>query len=239
MDSKSTNLYFLSSFRGLGYFLSHPRLWFLAFLAVFILSVVLLGIFVFVVILAWPPSVLSFGHKLWDIFKAVGLGTAGVLVGFVILMPLIVTLALDKMVRKLLSHEEGKVVEVGFFKSIYSSTVIFFKTFFWRLFWPIVGIFSALFLGPIGAFISQMGIGHLAVIDGVDLALALKGLGTKRRVDLYRDKRGAIFVVGFFSAILSMALSITILGWFLWVPAVFCGTALWVKDWPELRSSGQ
>lgn len=237
MESKSTDLYFLCSFRGLGYFLSHPRLWFLAFLAVFFLSVVLLGIFVFIVVMAWPPSALSFGHKLWEIAKAVGFGSAGVLVGFIVLMPLIVTLALDKMVRKVLAQEEGRVVEVGFFKSIYSSTVIFFKTIFWRLFWPVVGIFSALFLGPVGAFISQMGIGHLAMIDGVDLALALKGLDTKKRIHLYREKKGSIFVVGFFSAILSMALSITVLGWFLWVPAVFCGAALWVKDWPEVKNS--
>ena len=90
-------------------------------------------------------------------------------------------------------------------------------------------------MGPVGIFISQLGIGHLAAIDAVDLVLALKGNSTKKRLEYYRNMKGEIFCFGFFSAILSMVLSVTIIGWLLWIPAIFCGATLWVKDWPELK----
>ena len=237
MDLKSTNnrLVFLWPFTGFGYFLLRPSLWWLPLISVLILSFALVAIFIVLLIVLWPAEAVSFTHKMWLILKDLGLSSAGVLVGFISLMPLIITIALDKLVRKVLIIENGGVVNVTFFNSIYSSTVIFFKTFFWRVFWPIVGIIAAIFMGPVGIFISQLGIGHLAAIDAVDLVLALKGNSTKKRLEYYRNMKGEIFCFGFFSAILSMVLSVTIIGWLLWIPAIFCGATLWVKDWPELK----
>lgn len=236
-EKLTKNSYFLWPFQGLGYFVTHPRLWWLPLFATFFLTVILMSIFAFVMILAWPKVDASFWIKLWEILKAFGYSTAALLIGFVVLMPFLVTLVLDKMVRKILVIENKQVMEVSFFKSFYSGAVIFLKTFFWRIFWPVVGILGAIFLGPIGAFISQLGMGHLAVIDGVDLTLALKGLNTSDRLHHYRQKRGPIFVMGFFAAVLSMCLSITVIGWLLWIPAVFVGATLWVCEWPEVEKN--
>ncbi len=236
MESKSqNNSYFLWPFRGLAYFVTHPKMWWLSILATFILTVILLAVFLFVVMITWPNLDTTFWIKLWHILKSFGYGTIALLVAFIVLMPIVLTLALDKMTRKILLLEEGRAIEVGFFRSVYSGTLIFFKTIFWRIFWPVVGLVCVIFLGPIGAFISQIGIGHLAIIDGVDLTLALKGLNTDQRISLYRKKRGKIFCMGFFAAILSMGLSITVIGWLIWIPSVFAGATLWVKDWPELK----
>ncbi|MCH9633061.1 MAG: hypothetical protein S4CHLAM6_14120 [Chlamydiae bacterium] len=236
MESKSqNNSYFLWPFRGLSYFVAHPKMWWLPILTTFILTIILLAVFLFVMVITWPSLDMTFWIKLWHILKSFGYSTTALLVAFIVLMPIVLTLALDKMVRKILLNEEGRTFEVGFFRSIYSGTIIFFKTLFWRIFWPIVGLIGVIFLGPIGAFISQLGIGHLAIIDGVDLTLALKGLSTDQRISLYKKKRGEIFCMGFFAAILSMGLSITVVGWLIWIPSVFTGTALWVKDWPELK----
>ena len=236
MNLKSTEtLPLFWPFRGLGYFLSHPSLWRLTLFSLFIFSALLVGLFILGIFIFWPESAVDFGHKILLILKAFGLAAAGVLIGFIVLMPFVITLVLDKLVRKVLLLENESNANVTFLNSFYSSTVVFFKTFFWRLFWPVVGVLSALFLGPVGVFISQLGIGHLAAIDGVDLVLALKGNSTKVRIEYYKMKRADIFCFGFFAAILSLILSVTIIGWLLWIPAVFCGVTLWVKDWPKLK----
>lgn len=234
---KPKESYLTYPFRGSGYFLSHPSLWWLQLFAMFILLILLLGVFGAILYFTWPITGLGFWHKTWGVLKSLGLGSAGTLVGFVVLMPVLLTLALDKMVRKMYLKMDGKAVDVSFFKSVYSSTVIFFRTLFWRIFWPVVGILSALFLGPLGIFIAQLGIGHLAVIDGVDLALALKGHDTAYRLQCYRERRGEIFAMGFSAALLSLLLSVTILGWLIWVPGVIAGCALWVDEWPKVDHS--
>ena len=238
MESKSqNNSYFLWPFRGFGYFITHPRMWPLALFTTLLFTAILLAVFLFVMVITWPNLDAGFWTKLWDILKSLGYSTTALLVAFIVLMPVVLTLALDKMLRKVLLAEEGKSVEVGFFRSMYSGTVVFFKTLFWRIFWPIVGLVCAIFLGPIGAFISQVGIGHLAIIDAVDLTLALKGQSTEQRISLYKSKRGEIFFMGVSAGILSMGLSVTIIGWLLWIPSVFTGAALWVKDWPEVKNT--
>lgn len=234
-QSLKKNSYFLWPFKGFGYFISHPSLWWLSLLATLILTILLIGIFIFVMIMTWPKLDVNFWIKLWEILKSFGYSTAALLVGFIVLMPAVITLVLDKMLRKILIMEKEDIAEVSFFKSFYSGAVIFLRTLFWRIFWPVVGVICAVFLGPIGAFISQVGIGHLAVIDGVDLTLALKGLRTADRLLLYKKKRGKIFVVGFFAAILSICLSVTVIGWLLWVPSIFAGVSLWVCEWSEVR----
>lgn len=225
-------------FKGTAYFLSHPRFWWLQIFAMLVLSIILIGVFALVLFYTWPQMDLGTWHTIWGILKAVGISLSASLVAFIVLMPLLLTLALDKMVRKMYLELNHKEVKVGFFKSMYSSTVIFFRTLFWRIFWPIVGLICAIFLGPLGIFIAQLGIGHLAVIDGVDLALALKGHDTSYRLKCYRERSGQIFLMGFFAAVLSMLLSFTILAWLIWVPGVIAGCALWVNEWaPEAMSS--
>lgn len=232
MGQSSNKSNALWPFKGFGYFLKHPSLWLLPIIAVLVTSLILFAAFIIIVVVAWPAHVTGFWHHFWGILRAFGFGTAGVLIGFIVVMPTLILVALDKMVRKILLIEHGQVCDVTFFRSMYSGTIIFFKTIGWRIFWPVVGIISAIFFGPVGVFISQLGIGHLAVIDGVDLTLALRGKDTRTRIDAYKANRGSIFCVGFFSAILSMALSFTIIGWLIWIPSVFAGCALWVKDWP-------
>lgn len=217
-------------YSGTGYFLTHPRYWWLQLFAMLILTVLLLALFAGVLLWTFPNVHQPFWPVFWGILKSVGYASCSALVGFIVLMPLLLTLALDKMVRRMLQESNAQFKSVGFFKSVYSSTVIFFKTFFWRLFWPVVGIIGALFFGPIGAFVAQVGIGHLAVIDGVDLTLALMGFDTRYRIDKYKELRGQIFKMGFSAGCLSMLLSITILGWLIWVPGVIAGCALWVMS---------
>lgn len=227
--------YLLFPFRGLVYFLTHPRYWPLQIVAMLLLMLCLAGIFTGVLFITWPSLYdMSWWPELWGIIKSIGLSLVAALVGFIILMPLFLTFALDKMVRHMLERMGEVKKPVGLFKSVYSSTVIFFKTLFWRLFWPVVGLFSALFLGPFGLFIAQVGIGHLAVIDGVDLSLAMKGINTSMRIELYKKKRMQIFCVGVVSGLLSMLLSFSIIGWLIWVPSVVAGSALWVVEWDEV-----
>lgn len=222
-------------FRGFGYFITHPRMWAIGLFSTLILALLLLAVFLFVMIVTWPNLDTNFWHKLWDILKSLGFSTTAMLFAFIVLMPLMLTVALDKMVRKVILYEENQVVETTFFRSVYSGTVVFFKTIFWRIFWPIVGLVAAIFLGPIGAFISQVGIGHLAAIDAVDLALALKGYKAQKRMELHHQKAGQIFGLGVSAGILSLGLSVTVLGWILWIPAIFTGATLWVLEWPELK----
>ncbi len=234
MEQKSNfNIpYLIYPFRGSTYFLTHPRYWPLQLTAMFVLMVLLIGAFAGVLIWTWPHEVIGWWPHVWGILKSIGFSTVAVLVAFIIFMPLLLTLALDKMVRKMLIELNAyKKEDVAFFKSVYSSSIIFFKTFFWRIFWPIVGLFSALFLGPFGAFLALVGIGHLAVIDGVDLTLALQGYDTKTRIKAYKERKGQIFCMGISAACLSMLLSFTILGWLIWVPGVIGGCALWVMEW--------
>lgn len=224
--------YVMFPFKGSAYFLTHPRYWPLQLLAMLCLLVLLIGAFVGVLMWTWPHEATSWWPHLWGILKSIGFAAVATLLAFIVFMPLLLTLALDKMVRKMLMELKAfKKEEVTFLKSVYSSTVIFFRTLFWRIFWPVIGLIGALFLGPFGAFLAWVGIGHLAVIDGVDLTLALQGYDTKTRLLAYKERKGQIFCMGVSAGCLSMLLSFTILGWLIWVPGVIAGCTLWVMEW--------
>ncbi len=230
MERKSTSYSFFSPFMGLAYFVTHPFLWAVALVTILTLITLLLALFVIVLIKTWPHGQTGFDANLISVLKSFGYSSVALLVGFIVLMPVGVALGLDRMVRKILIHRGEACQDVGFFKSLYAGGIIFFKTFFWRLFWPIVSLVGVLFLGPIGIFISQLGLGHLAIIDAVDLTLALKGKNTNERLFYYKHHQMKIFCVGFSAALLGLMLSISFIGWVLWIPAVFCGVALWIHQ---------
>lgn len=220
-------------FYGLKYFLLHPSLWIGSIIMSFFLVFAMALVFSLVLYFTWPST----GHGWWtytySLLRSIGYASGGVLITFIISIPIMIALALDRMVRKVYLMEQLELKSEGFFYSAYSTTITMFRTIGWRLFWPIFGIFASFFLGPIGVFIAQVGIGHLAAIDGCDLALSIQGVGTKERIQAYKNHSKEIFLGGVIGGCLSLMLSFTLIGWLIWVPAMFVGAALWTTSWKE------
>lgn len=233
MDYKTERAPFYSIV-GLKYFSQHPSLWLNPIILSLFLFFALILVFFMVLLFTWPHAQ---GVDWWvyvlHIFRSIGYSLAGVLVAFIIAIPILIALAIDRMVRKIYQIEGITFQAEGFLRSTFSTMATMLKTLFWRIFWPIIGILSSLLFGPIGIFIAAIGMGHLAAIDGCDLALSIQGLNAKKRMQAYHAHFRDIFFCGCIGGVLSLILCFTIVGWLIWIPAMFCGMAIWTLSWPE------
>jgi hypothetical protein len=215
-------------FEGFYYFVTNPKLWLKPLCSA--LVIVILMMIVFGVVFGWtyPPSSLPWLSYIAGISKSLGYGIFALLLFWVCFLPVIFGLFFESWVGLFLKKQGIKVSSEGFFSSFSSVIYYFLHTIGWRLFWPLASLFCTLFFGPIGFFIGQLGMGHIALIDGADLTLSLLGVDGKERVAFLKKQRinGLFFALG--SAVLSSALSFTFIGWFFWLPGIILASTLFV-----------
>ena len=135
------------------------------------------------------------------------------------------------MCKKIVHEEKGEIKGEGFGKAVLSSVVVIFRTLTWRLFWPLLTLIFLVIFPPLTLILVQIGMGHIALLDGCDLALTVQGASGRERIKLLKSHRGSLLISGCAAGFLSLILTATFIGWLFWLPGIYAGAVLWTMKW--------
>lgn len=228
--------------RGLGYFLAHPRLWLAPLVATVIGWVGVLGIASLVLWWQWPDAkVEGFWTNLWALTLAFGWSGVTLILSWLALIPLLIGFAYEALSRRVLAQQAVALGEERTLKAMQSAVIVLVHNLGWMILWPVLAVACNLLaffvpllspvLAPLGLFIGQFGLAHIAVLEGGDVALGSRGVPGARRWRLLREHRSQVFSAALVGAVLSLLLGFTFVGWLLFMPAMFTGAALWIAGW--------
>lgn len=223
-----------SPFKGLAFFLTHPALWGWALLGTFLSA--LLTFYACFKAIAWtyPSSAEKWAPYVWHLFQSFGWGFFALVLMVAIVFPLIFNACFAKGLAKHI----GTIGEGNGLKAFTSSFWVFFRTLRWRILWPVL-LLICIFIFPIFVFpLSLLAANHLAVIEAADLILSLYGWDAKKRVHWLKSQGTECFAAALSGALLSVLLSLTVVGWLLWIPAIYCGVFLWTKNFVDQPLGG-
>jgi hypothetical protein len=214
-----------SPFLGLAYFLGSPRLWGWALLGT-IIAMALAGFAIS------KTLSLTFPHDPYsiDALRSIGWALLTLVLMIAVVFPLIFNACFAKGFSRIL-REEGEIAkEVGFWDSTISSFWVFFRTLKWRILWPLILIVTILFLPALIFPISLLAANHLTVIESADLSLTLFSVSADDRVNWIQKRGTGCFAAALSGSILTFLLSLIVVGWLFWFPAIYCGVFLWVRS---------
>lgn len=225
--------------RGLGYFLAHPRLWLAPLAATVVAWSGVLLVAGLVLWWQWPEAaVAGFWNKLWQISIAFGWAGAMAIVAWLALLPLLIGMAYEALVRRVLSQEGVALSEERTLRAIKSALIVLLHHLGWMILWPLLAVLcsvsaflippSSPLLAPLGLFLGHMGLAHMAVLEAGDVALGSRGLPGAQRWRLLSEHRSQVLAAALVGAGLSALLGFTFIGWLLFMPAMFTGAALWI-----------
>jgi hypothetical protein len=214
------------AFRGLLWFLRHPREWWRPLVAYGITILAILAVAVAVAWGLWPRPeefIGTYGYV------RVGLAIAGGLTAAVVagagLLPLCLALAFDGLVAAIRREAGAPVVSEATIPAVMSVLVVILGTLWLRLAMVAVTLLG-LFTGPLAPFVAAWALSRVAVVDALDTALAGEGLSGSQRLVIIRQHQGAAWREALEAGILKIVLAPTLLGWFLWMPALVAGATL-------------
>lgn len=221
-------------FRGVIYFFSHPSLWWRPLFYAFILVIMMLTLFFLVLYQTWPQGIDSWKDYLIETGKSLGYSLGSVIVFWIIGLPFILTYFFSGFIKLILKKEGFKVATENFSEMLHGAIYIIVKTLGWRIFWPFLSIFSSIFLGPIGVFITHLGISHILIIDALDLCLSYEGFSSAKRYKII--KQAPLFAFALSSSFISLISLITIVGFVFWLPSMIIGAIILTKKYSEVNS---
>ncbi len=220
---------------GLLRFLRSPRWWVRPLAAMAVGWVVLVALAVLAGWGTWPAPTVT-GVWLWlGVAKAVGVGFATLLTAWALLLPLLMSFAFESLVR-LVQRADGvaPAAELSLHDGIGGSLRVLAGTLLPRLLWPVGGFALSLAVGPIGIVVSVIGLAHIACLDALDLAMAVRGLSGRERLLALRAHRGELWQGTLVAALLNFGLGAMVVAWILWLPGLAVGAARQVLGWSEV-----
>lgn len=221
---------------GCGYFLSHPRLWWGPLLATVIAYVAVLMVAVGLTWWTWPgAAVEGFWVSLGGSLMALTWGLLGALAAWLVILPLLVAYAFERLMVAVFRLQGTAVQEEGLVVGVVSALQVLWRMGIWMLVWPLMTLLLGLsgLLAPLAPLAAALGFAHLAVLEACDVALALRGYRGRQRWAALQQRRAAVMSAVLVAAGLSLLLGLTVIGGVLVLPAIFTGAALWVGQWPE------
>ena len=220
--------------RGLFHFIQHPKLWLTPIVTTIAGWIILAALAVLVIRLTWPDNV---NNQWWeDILGALlafGWAALTMLIGWMLAIPVLIGLAYEDLVRKVLLSQNVELGEEATIAAMKSSIQVLIRNLGWVILWPVLSLacnFIPL-LAPIGVLISQIGIAHVTALEACDLALSSRGVTGRERIRMMKARRGKIISAALVGGVLSLLLGITFIGWLLFLPAMFTGAALLIARW--------
>ena len=216
---------------GFGYFVAKPYLWLGPLVAALFSFLILIGAFFLVTYFSWPSESLGWFSYTWGIFKSFGYASVVVLCLWVSVFPIILNVAFEQMCGRILHNEHKETKGEGMAQALASSLYVMIRTLGWRIFWPIITLISLFFFGPLTLFLAQVGMGHIAIIDGCDLSLSIQGVKGGPRMKLMKKRRVPMLMAGLIGGMLSLILTATVIGWLFWLPGIYAGATLWTMNW--------
>lgn len=222
--------------QGLGTFLKYPVLWRRPLAALLVSWIALIGAGGGVAWWWWPVGTANWWPWPLHLFLAIGLGIAAALLAWILILPLVMSFALEHLAREV-QRRAGAVPanEESILAALGSALTLTMRTLPLRLGWTGLALLSS-FFGPLGLLVGAFGMAHLACIDAFDMALAVRGLSGAQRREAMRAHRDEIVQGAMAGAVMNLGLGVTVLGWILWLPAMVSGAALRVLSWPEVAA---
>ncbi len=218
-------------FIGFTYFLTRPYLWLKPLVAALFTWFILCLAFFLVTFYAWPPATEAALPYTWGIFKAIGIASIVLLLLWALIFPLFLVLSFESMLKRIL-HDQGKQPHnEPFFRGLKNAARFLIKTLGRRLFWPLLTLVITFTFPPIAFFISQIGFGAIALLDGCELSLILRGHPPQQRWAMLKAKRFEILLAAVSAGILSTVLSLTLIAWIFLLPGLYVGALLWTESW--------
>ncbi len=218
--------------RGLWFFVARPRLWARPMAAMLITGVVLLIVIVSVAWALWPLPDQTWYWTAFGIGKALGLGAGVGLLCWVVLSPLLMGVALDSLANAAQRELGLPAISDSALRSLWASLRVLLNTLPLRLGWSAAALIGA-FVGPVGLIVSAYGMARIAAIDAADINLGVRGLGGLARLHAIQAHRDELIAGAFVGAMMYLVLTLTVVGWLVWLPAMVCGAALRTATWRE------
>ena len=213
-----------SPFEGLGYFLSHPRLWGWALLGTLLAGSLTLFVFIKTITATYPHP-----FAFWLALRSFGWGTFTFILMLLFVFPLIFNACFSQALASQLKREGVKTVSQSIWQSTFSSITVFFRTLKWRLLCPLILLAVILFAPPLIFPVSLLAANHLAVIESVDLVLSVFGVDAKGRARWIQERGRDCLAAALSGSLLLFLLSLILVGWVLWIPAIYCGIFVWLR----------
>lgn len=230
MKSERKVTVYNSTFVGLTYFLTRPKLWLLPLMGMLIVWVVIASIFLFTSYYSWPQIEGSHLKYSLKILQSLAIASVCSLLGWIVLTPVILTLCFEHLLKKVYLLHGDAIESISLLKSVSSSCSVFIKTIGMRLIWVVIGFVLVFILTPLSPLVLQIAISHFALIDGCDLSLALRGKNISERVSFLKKNKFRLFFSACILGCVGVFLMPTMLIWMFWIPSIYIGMCLWVRQ---------
>jgi hypothetical protein len=240
--------------RGAWLFLRHPQWWIRPLVGMSLALATFIGLGVSTAWWLWPiQAEVGWLFWWWSLF-AVGMGFAVVVMAWVLSLPILMSLLLEDLARRVLiylkqnagvappkissstehQHQPLTPSELPLIPGVLASLKVLGGTLVPRVGWMGASLVSGLIIPPSGVVVSALGMGHIACIDACDIALSLHGLNGERRLAALRAHRNEIRQAALTAGIVNLALAVTVIGWVIWLPGIVVGAVLRTQEWEEL-----
>ena len=223
--------------KGVGLYVSRPPLWGWPILAVTASLLIIGGLFAGILWWQWPEARSDVGWWSWlgGIVWAFGKAGGVALALWLVTLPLLLGAACEQVAKRVQDDAGAPPAEAGLALSMSATMRVVLNTLHIRLAWLVIGLVAMFITGPFGLLVGALAIAHVACIDAVDVALAMRGFSGIERLrlmDRYRPwlRQGALT-----AAALNIALGATVVGWLFFLPGLVAGASLMILGWPEVR----
>jgi len=183
----------------------------------------------------WPIETVTGWSRTWAIVWAIGVASATLFAAWLLVLPVLMWLAYEDLARQVQRAAGVEPVDLSLLRSLAAGTRVVVNTLPMRLGWIAAGLGTSLVIGPAGVVIGAIGMGQIACIDALDLALALRGLNGLERVAALQAHRAERLQVGVVAGLMHLGCAFTVVLWPLWLPSLVVGAAQRVLAWPEAR----
>lgn len=221
MRAKKNN-YLSAIFEGFWFYLARPKFWLRPLAFMIFTWFLFFSFFLFVLYSVWPLNESFSASYTIKMLQAIGVASACSIGVWVFIFSFVSNQIFEALIKKVLIEKKCFIHPLSCIKSIKEGFLFFYKTLFWRFFWVIASLICY-FLGPFSLLISQVGLSHLAFIDGCEMTLLLLGVCFPQRFSFYKRHNKKVLLSSVFFGLLSLFFIPSILLWLFWVPSLYIG----------------
>lgn len=210
---------------GAGYFVIRPHLWLAPLLASLVLAVVVGSTSIAMAWWWWPAESVGWWTTLWQASRSLALALVTAIIVWTVTLPLLMIFVYEGLQKRIFRRAHlptpGESLMAGVWGAL-RTTIAALPT---RALWLALTLVFTWLLPPAALLTAFWGLGHASCRDACDSALALRGIPYPQRQRILSQSSPQLLAAGASAALLQGLLLLTVVGWLLWIPALFCAAA--------------